>query len=144
MAEPRRKAPKSDLTDAQWEAVAPLLPAPKPTRRPREADLREVLDTLLCHARTRCPWDRLPHDLLPKGTVCACFAAWQQDGTWQRIRDPLRAAVRQAAGRSAPPRRPASAARPSSPPRGEARPATTAASASRGGNATSPWMPWGC
>lgn len=103
MAEQKRKAYKSDLTDAQWEVVAPLLPAPKATGRPREVDLREVLDTLLYQSRTGCQWDYLPHDLLPKGTVYAYFAAWQQDGTWQKILDALREKVRKAAGRSATP-----------------------------------------
>lgn len=103
MAEQKRKAYKSDLTDAQWEVVAPLLPAPKGLGRPREVDLREVLDTLLYQARTGCQWDYLPHDLLPKGTVYAYFQAWVQDGTWQKILDALREKVRKAAGRPATP-----------------------------------------
>lgn len=94
-----RKAYKSDLTDAQWEVIAPLLPAPKATGRPREVDLREVLNTLMYQARTGCQWDYLPHDLLPKGTAYAYFAAWQQDGTWQRITDALRQKVRVKEGR---------------------------------------------
>src|SRR5215468_1888609 len=94
-----RKAYKSDLTDAQWEVIAPLLPAPKATGRPREVDFREVLNTLLYQARTGCQWDYLPHDLLPKGTVYAYFAAWQDDGTWQKILDALRQKVRVKEGR---------------------------------------------
>jgi putative transposase len=103
MGEQARKPYKSDLTDEQWEAIAPLLPAPKPTGRPREVDLREVLNTLLYQARTGVQWDYLPHDLLPKGTAYAYFAAWQEDGTWQRILDALRGAIRKAEGRQATP-----------------------------------------
>jgi putative transposase len=94
-----RKAYKSDLTDAQWEVIAPLLPAPKATGRPREVDFREVLNTLLYQARTGCQWDYLPHDLLAKGTVYAYFAAWQEDGTWQKLLDALREKVRVKEGR---------------------------------------------
>ena len=64
-----RKPYKSDLTDARWAVIAPLLPAPKPGGRPRTADPREVLDTLLYQARTGRQWDYLPHDLAPKGTA---------------------------------------------------------------------------
>jgi putative transposase len=103
MAAQKRKAYKSDLTDARWEAVAPLLPAPEPTGRPREVDLREVLDTLLYQARAGAQWDCLPHDLLPKGAVCAYFQAREADGTRQKILDALRQKVREAAGRPATP-----------------------------------------
>src|SRR6266511_3438719 len=94
-----RKPYRSDLTDAQWELIRPLLPPAKPGSRPRSVDLREVLNTLFYQARTGCQWDYLPHDLAPKGTVWDYFTAWHQDGTWQKIVDALRAGVRQAAGR---------------------------------------------
>jgi transposase len=98
-----RKPYKSDLTDAQWKVIGPLLPAAKPGGRPRTTDLREVLDTLLYQARTGCQWDYLPHDLLPKGTAYAYFAAWQEDGTWQKVLDTLREKVRVKEGREATP-----------------------------------------
>lgn len=94
-----RKPYRSDLTDAQWELIQPLLPPAKSGGRPRTVDLREVVNTLFYQARTGCQWDYLPHDLLPKGTVWDYFAAWQRDGVWQKIVDALRTAVRQAAGR---------------------------------------------
>jgi putative transposase len=94
-----RKPYRSDLTDAQWELIRPLLPPAKPGGRPRTADLREVVNTLFYQARTGCQWDYLPHDLAPKGTVWDYFVAWHADGTWQKIVDALRMALRQAAGR---------------------------------------------
>jgi transposase len=94
-----RKPYRSDLTDAQWELIRPLLPPAKPGGRPRSVDLREVLNTLFYQARTGCQWDYLPHDLVPKGTAWDYFVAWHQDGTWQKILDALRAGVRKAAGR---------------------------------------------
>ena len=99
-----RKRYPSDLTDAQWEALQPLIPPAKPGGRPRKVAMREVLNTLFYKARTGCQWDYLPHDLLPKSTVRDYFDAWQQDGTWQRLLDALRPQVRKALGREETPR----------------------------------------
>jgi putative transposase len=92
------------LTDAQWKIVRPLIPPARPGGRPREVDMREVLNTLLYQARTGCQWELLPHDLLPKSTVWDYFALWRDDGTWRRITDALRQKVRAAAGRDPTPR----------------------------------------
>jgi putative transposase len=94
-----RKAYKSDLTDEQWEVIEPLLPAAKPGGRPRSVALREVVNTLFYQDRTGVQWDYLPHDLLPKSTVWDYFKAWGEDGTWQKLVDALRGAVRTAEGR---------------------------------------------
>ena len=99
-----RKRYPSDLTDAQWQALQPLIPPAKPGGRPRQVDIREVLNTLFYKARTGCQWDYLPHDLLPKSTVRDYFDAWQEDGTWQAFLDALRPHVRKALGRNETPR----------------------------------------
>src|SRR6476469_4272391 len=102
---PAERAPyKTDLTDAQWDLIRPLIPPPKPGGRPREVDVREVVNTLLYQARTGCQWELLPHDLLPKSTVWEYFARWRDDGTWRRITDALRRKVRSAEGRDPTPR----------------------------------------
>jgi putative transposase len=97
---PRKPYP-SDLTDEQWSLLQPLLPPP-PTDglgRPREVDLREVVNAILYLNRSGCQWDMLPHDLPPKSTVYDYFAQWRQDGTWQKLIDSLRRQVRVEAGR---------------------------------------------
>jgi len=94
-----RKAYPSDLTDAQWEIIAGVLPPAKATGRPREVDLREVINTILYLNRTGCQWDMLPHDLLPKSTVYDYLANWRDDGTWQKVLDAMRERVRVSAGR---------------------------------------------
>lgn len=94
-----RKPYRSDLTDQQWALIQDLLPPAKPGGRPRQVDLREVVNALMYQARTGCQWDYLPHDLLPKSTVWDYFVAWQQDGTWQKVLDTLRGKIRQQAGR---------------------------------------------
>jgi putative transposase len=70
-ARPPRQPSPSDVTDAQWAILAPLMPPARTQRggRPREVDRREVINTLLSQHRSGCPWDMLPHDLLPKSTV---------------------------------------------------------------------------
>lgn len=99
-----RKPYRTDLTDAQWKLIKPLMPPAKPGGRPREVDMREVFNTLRYQARTGCQWDMLPHDLLPKSTVYDYFAQWRDDGTWQRITDALRKKLRVASGRQPTPR----------------------------------------
>src|SRR5947209_13538135 len=94
-----RKPYSTDLTDVQWEILRPLLPGAKPGGRPREVDLREVMNTLLYQDRTGCQWEMLPHDLLPKSTVFDYFKRWRDDGTWQRVVDALREKVRRKAGK---------------------------------------------
>src|SRR5437660_12618910 len=93
-----RKPYPSDLTDAQWKILKPLIPPAKPGGRPREVNMREVLNTLRYQARTGCQWDMLPHDLLPKSTVYDYFAQWRDDGTWTRMVTALREKTRVAAG----------------------------------------------
>jgi putative transposase len=97
----KRKAYPSDLTDAQWTILAPLIPAPRNTGggRPRELDMREVLNTLLYLNRSGCQWEMLPHDLLPKSSVYDYFAQWREDGTWTNILTVLRERVRRDVGR---------------------------------------------
>jgi putative transposase len=86
---------KSWMTDEQWAILQPLIPPAKPGRRPRQVDIREVLNTLLYLNRTGCQWDMLPHDLLPKSTAYEYFAQWRDEGTWQHLMDALREQVRQ-------------------------------------------------
>jgi putative transposase len=93
-----RKPYPSDLTDEQWEIVRPLIPVSR-VGRPREVDMREVLNAIFYLDRAGCQWDMLPHDFPPKSTVSDSFAQWRDDGTWQEIMDALRQKVRVAAGK---------------------------------------------
>jgi putative transposase len=74
MAVATHKPYLTDLTDDQWSILQPLIPSAKPGGRPREVDMREVINTILYLNRTGCQWDLLPHDLLPKSTVYEYFA----------------------------------------------------------------------
>lgn len=93
----------TDLTDAQWALLVPLLPAPAPTGHPREHDLREIVNALLYMTHTGCHWRAVPHDLPPWSAVRYYFDQWTVNGTLLRIHTALRAEVRVAAGRDAQP-----------------------------------------
>lgn len=93
----------TDLTDAQWALVAPLLPAAKPGGRPRTVDLRLVVNTLFYLAKAGCQWAMLPTDLAKRSTAHDYLSRWQADGTWQALLDALRRQLRVAAGREAEP-----------------------------------------
>jgi putative transposase len=90
-----RKRYPSDLTDAQWELIEGLIPPPLSGGRPRETDMREVVNAILYLTRSGCQWDMMPHDLPSKSTTYEYFAAWRDNGVWQRILDVLRGAIRQ-------------------------------------------------
>lgn len=94
-----RKPYRTDLTDEQWVILEPVVPPAKHGGRPRDVDMREIINTILYLNRTGCQWDMLPHDLLPKSTAYEYFAQWRNDGTWQRMMEALCAQVRTAAGR---------------------------------------------
>ena len=93
-----RKAYPSDLTDDQWNVLAPLLPAAKPGGRPRKVDIREVINGILYVLRNGCAWRAMPHDFPPWGTVWWYFREWRRDGTWERVHEALQSKVRQAEG----------------------------------------------
>lgn len=102
-----RKPYPSDLTDAQWEELAPLIPPAKPGGHPRTVDMREIINGIpsassgqaLYVLRSGCTWRMIPHDLPPWSTVWGYFRRWRIDGTWERIHDALRPKVRELEGR---------------------------------------------
>ncbi len=95
----------SDLTDAQWALIEPLVPVlsarGRGTRggRPPKYPRRRVVDAILYVTRTGCSWRQLPHDFPPWDTVFYYFQRWNADGTTERIHAALRDAARDAAGR---------------------------------------------
>ena len=96
--EQSRKPYLSDLSDSQWQLIAPLLPSSGGGRK-RTTDLREVLNAALYLLRTGCGWRHLPHDFPPEGTVRDYFHQWRRSGVWPAIHDRLRRAVRVQEGR---------------------------------------------
>lgn len=95
----KRQPYPTDLTDAQWKEVAPLLPPAKQRGRRRTIDQREVVNGALYVLRAGCTWRMLPHDFPPWGTVWWYFRRWRLDGSWERIHEALRPRIRALEGR---------------------------------------------
>jgi len=93
----------SDLTDAEWALVEPLIPPAKRGGRRRSVNLREVLNAIFYVLSTGCQWNALPKDLPPKSTVYDYLDLWDWDGTLERIHHTLYVAVREREGREASP-----------------------------------------
>jgi transposase len=93
----------SDMTDAEWALVEPLIPPAKRGGRKRTVDVREVLNAIFYVLWTGCQWTALPKDLPPKSTVYDYLDLWEWDGTLERIHHTLYVAAREAAGREASP-----------------------------------------
>jgi len=93
----------SDLRDAEWKLVEPLIPPAKHGGRKRSVNVREVLNGIFYVLSTGCQWNALPTDLPPKSTVYDYFDLWSWDGTLARIHHELYVSCREQAGREASP-----------------------------------------
>src|SRR3954465_2769096 len=89
-----RKPYPTDLTDAQWARIAPLIPPAMPGGRRRSVNVREIVNAILSFVRTGCPWRAIPHAFPPWGTVHYYYRRWRLDGSWQKVHDALREQVR--------------------------------------------------
>jgi putative transposase len=88
----------SDLSDNQWQLVQDLFSEAE-TGRPREVNIRDVVDAIFYVNRTGVQWRYLPHDFPRWDVVYSYFRKWSHDGTWDQVQRTLREGVRQAAGR---------------------------------------------
>jgi len=93
----------SDLTDAEWAVLEPLLPPACGRGRPRRWPLREVMNAIFYVLRGSCPWRMLPKDLPPWRTAYRWFARLRNAGTWEDLNFALVMADREQSGRSASP-----------------------------------------
>jgi putative transposase len=98
-AAPKRQAYPSDLADAEWTLLEPLLPTATPRGQERIHARRELVNAIRYVLREGITWRALPHDLPPWSTVWTYFRDWRDDGTWKRVHDALHRQVRVAAGR---------------------------------------------
>ncbi len=89
----------SDLTDAQYALIEPLIPLAEPGGRRRSVDIRQVINGILYLNRSGCSWRMLPGDFPPWSTTHYYYRRFRLDGTWQIIHDKLREKVRRKEGR---------------------------------------------
>lgn len=95
-----RRAYPTDLSDAEWAILEPLVPAPLPGGRPAQWSRREIVNAMFYVLRNGNTWRSLPHDFPPCSTVYWYFRKWRDAGVWQKVNDALRPMVRMRAGRS--------------------------------------------
>lgn len=89
----------TDLSDAQWARVEPLIPPAKSGGRPRTTEVRKALDAVLYLVKTGCQWRLLPRTFPPWRTVYDYFKQWRDDGTLRRLQRRLYFAARKKARR---------------------------------------------
>ncbi len=94
-----RPAYPTDVTDAEWQVLEPLVPPAKTGGRPAYYARREIVNGIFYLLRSGCSWRNLPHDLPPYRTVYHYFRAWRLDGSWERMNSALRVKLRVQAGR---------------------------------------------
>lgn len=94
-----RKAYPSDLTDAEWELLEPLIPAISPEAAHVEHTRHEIVNGILYVLRSGCPWRLLPHDLPAWSTVYDYFRQWRNQGIWDQVLETLRKQTRAKQGR---------------------------------------------
>jgi transposase len=94
----------SDMTEAEWALVKPLVDVPQRGQgRRRVVDLREVLNAIFYILATGCQWRALPRDLPPRSTVHDYFIRWQCDRTLMKLHHELYVQAREQAGKEASP-----------------------------------------
>lgn len=94
-----RQAYPTDVSDAEWAILEPLVPRPLPGGRPSRHARREIVNAILYVLRTGCQWRAVPHDLPPWGTVWWYFRRWREAGVWEQVNTVLRERVRVRLGR---------------------------------------------
>ena len=93
----------SDVTEEEWQLVAPLVPPAKRGGRKRTVDIREVLNAVMYILSSGCQWRALPKELPPRSTVFGYCDRWIYDGTLEHIHQRLYEQCRVQAGRKAAP-----------------------------------------
>jgi putative transposase len=90
----------SEMNDAEWLMLSFFLPAPYRLGRPRQVDLRAVMNAILYILWTGCQWRALPERFPPRSTVQYYFYLWRDQRIWLRINLALVRRARQALGRN--------------------------------------------
>jgi putative transposase len=93
----------SDLSDAEWMILEPLIPPAKAGGRPRSVNMRQILNGIFYVLRSGGAWRLLPHDYPPWSTVYDYFRKWRNAGIWEGMVRTLRERLREQSGRQATP-----------------------------------------
>jgi transposase len=98
-----RKPYPTDVTDDEWDFVAPYLALVREDAPQRTHGLRDVLNALRWLVKAGCPWRLLPHDFPPWPAVYQQARRWVAAHVFEHMADDLRAILRVADGRTSDP-----------------------------------------
>jgi len=98
-----RKPYPSDLTEAEWAILEPLVPVERPMGAPREVELREIVNAVMYVSDNGIKWRAMPHDFPAWQTVYGYFRRWIHDGVWEQMNQALNRQVHLNAGQDAQP-----------------------------------------
>ena len=98
-AEPGRKPYPTDISDAAWEWIAPLLAQRPGPGRKRTIDIREVVNAIFYLNKTGCQWEMLPHEFPDYRHVNYYYLEWTRSGVWDEVLKRVRETARVAAGK---------------------------------------------
>jgi transposase len=90
----------SDMTDAEWKTIEPLMPGRCRRGRPREVDLRVIVNAILYVAASGCQWRAMPKDFPPCSSVQYYFYKWRGSGLWRTMNHALVQQMRAKQGRN--------------------------------------------
>ena len=92
----------SDLTDEEWRLLEPIFAEVEPytTGRPRETDLREIVNAIFYLNKTGCQWRYLPKDFPSYKLVSYYYHKWVDNNTWQKVNTVLHRSLRKELGRN--------------------------------------------
>ena len=99
MLKREREPYPSDLTDAEWNILQPLIPGPARLGRPPRYEKRAILNAIFYVVRSGCSWRMLPGEMPPWRIVYYYFMRWRQDGVWIDLHDALRDTLRVRSGK---------------------------------------------
>jgi putative transposase len=91
---------ETDLSDAEWAIIEPMIPPAKPGGHPRTTDIRTVCNGIYYQLKTGCQWAMLPHDFPPSSTVYSYYRKWQRHGVWEMLNRRLQEQCRIQRGKS--------------------------------------------
>src|SRR5437867_8122193 len=89
----------TDMSDAQWAVIAPIVAQSPGRGRKRTVNIREVVNAIFYLDKTGCQWEMLPHDFPDYRHVNYYYLEWTRSGKWDTMLDRLREFGRVVAGK---------------------------------------------
>ncbi|WP_083901689.1 IS5 family transposase [Pseudanabaena sp. PCC 6802] len=98
-----RRSYNTDLSNQEWEIIAPMLPKPSKWGRPPKTNMRELLNAIFYILKNGCTWQNLPHDFPPYSTVYFYWQRWERTGLLEEINRKLSQQFREKVSKEATP-----------------------------------------